>query len=71
VTQAHLRHLDQEELNRAVDGASTRLNGDQLAWVRTDPDVDTSPLVSGTAARWAYLVRVDAIDRDEGAPNLW
>jgi hypothetical protein len=49
-TQDLLRHLDQAELNVAVDGARRRNLGDAWAWHRRDTSVDISPLVAVTLA---------------------
>jgi hypothetical protein len=61
VRHQRLRHLGQRELDVAVQGAQTRQAGDVIAWSRTVLEVDTSPLVAVTTARWAYYIRVDAL----------
>lgn len=53
-----LRHLDQAELTAAVNGARTRPLGDAWAWHRRSAQVDISPLVTVTLARWALLTRL-------------
>ncbi|MGW3346785.1 terminase large subunit domain-containing protein [Nonomuraea rubra] len=53
-----LRHLDQAELTAAVNGARTRPLGDAWAWHRRSAQVDISPLVTITLARWALLARL-------------
>lgn len=49
-TQGMLRHLNQPELNVAVDGARKRNLGDAWAWHRRDASVDISPLCAVTLA---------------------
>lgn len=61
--QRQLRHTGQPELSSAVSNAKTRPLADAVAWGRKQSDVDISPLVSATLARWAYLLRVDVRDR--------
>jgi phage terminase large subunit-like protein len=53
-----LRHVGQVELTSAVANAKTRPLADAVAWGRKQSDVDISPLVSVTLARWAYVTRV-------------
>lgn len=57
-------HLDTDELNAAVKGASTRAAGDAWAWSRKSSSVDISPLVACTLALW----RVDETDLAE---SIW
>ncbi|MGL5908693.1 MAG: hypothetical protein ACRCZP_01745 [Phycicoccus sp.] len=71
VRESHLVHVGQAELTGSVGGATTRLSGDQIAWARGGADVDTSPLVSVTAARWAYLARLDELGAAEDGPVIW
>lgn len=72
VRREGLRHTGQAEKDAAVKGAQVTRRGDVLAWSRTDPDVDTSPVVAMTVGRWAWRTRADAIHvPDEGGPNLW
>lgn len=54
--QARLRQSDQEQLNKAVDGAAKRFTGGDdaaWAWSRRNASVDISPLVSATLAVYA------------------
>lgn len=53
-----LRHVGQTELSSAVANAKTRPLADAVAWGRKQSDVDISPLVSVTLARWAYVTRI-------------
>lgn len=65
---ATLRHLGQEELTTAVDGASTRPLGDAWAWHRRSSSVDISPLVACTLALWAASKEAANVP-DE--PRVW
>lgn len=64
VRQGTLRHIDQAQLNIAMAGARSRPLGDAWAWARKAADVDISPLVAATLARWAYQLRAEAIDKN-------
>lgn len=63
VRELKLRHLGQAELTSAVANAKTRPLADAVAWGRKQSDVDISPLVSATLARWAYVTRINSKDR--------
>jgi hypothetical protein len=63
VREKRLRHVGQPELTSAVANAKTRPLMDAVAWGRKQSDVDISPLVSATLARWAYVTRIDVKDR--------
>lgn len=52
-----LVHLDQVPLTAAVNGARTRPLGDAWAWHRRSAQVDITPLVAVTLARYALLTR--------------
>ncbi|WP_328465517.1 hypothetical protein OHA21_43795 [Actinoplanes sp. NBC_00393] len=58
--QQKFRHVGGVELTSAVLNANTRPLADAVAWGRKQSDVDISPLVSATLARWAYVTRVNA-----------
>jgi hypothetical protein len=60
VHERRLRHVGQLELTSAVTNAKTRPLLDAVAWGRKQSNVDISPLVSATLARWAYTVRINA-----------
>lgn len=51
-------HIDQLQLNAAVNGARTRPLGDAWAWHRRSAQTDIAPLVAITLARWALLTRL-------------
>lgn len=52
VEEGTVVHLDDPPLNAAVTGAKRRALGDLWAWDRKKSDVDISPLVAVTLARW-------------------
>lgn len=68
VRQQSLRQVPCQQLDEAVAGARTRTTGDTIAWTRKDSLAEISPLGSLTAARWAFVTRVDLVDREEPAP---
>lgn len=57
VREGSIRHIPAKHLDLAVAGARTRQTGDTIAWTSNGTDVDTSPLVAMTVARWAFLTR--------------
>ncbi|MBL7494462.1 terminase [Frankia sp. AgB1.9] len=57
-------HLDQGPLTAALNGARTRPLGDAWAWTRRAAQVDITPLVTVTLARWALLTRLPALVAD-------
>lgn len=61
--EKRLRHVSQAELTGAVANAKTRPLADAVAWGRKQSDVDISPLVSATLARWAFVTRINVKDR--------
>jgi phage terminase large subunit-like protein len=54
VAQGALAHLNQESLNLALAGATTRQLGDAWAWDKRNATVDISPLVAVTLATWGF-----------------
>ena len=64
VKNATLRHIDQVPLASAIDGVKTRPLGDAWAWGRRAGNVDISPLVAATLARWAFEARAHLITDD-------
>lgn len=60
VREQKLRHVGQTELTSAVANAKPRPLADAVAWGRKQSDVDISPLVSATLARWAFVTRINA-----------
>ena len=55
--RATIRHVPHPALSAAVAGAARRPLGDAWAWDRRGVQVDISPLVALTLARWAYTTR--------------
>lgn len=53
-----LAHIDQVPLTAAINGARTRPLGDAWAWHRRSAQIDISPLVTITLARYALLTRL-------------
>ncbi|MER6892014.1 terminase [Streptomyces halstedii] len=56
--RGQLAHIDQVPLTAAVNGARTRPLGDAWAWHRRSAQIDISPLVTATLARYALLARL-------------
>lgn len=54
------RHLD-----TAVAGAKTKTSGDTIAWTPTKSDVDITPLVAMSLARWSYTARAHLLEEAE------
>ena len=54
VQNKELRHLDEEVLNAAVAGATTRTLAGGFAWDLSKPRTDITPLVAVTLARWGH-----------------
>jgi hypothetical protein len=59
VADRRFRVRPHADLDSAVAGASRRLVGDAWAWARRSSDVDISPLVAVTLARWVALAIPD------------
>ncbi|MEV6791257.1 hypothetical protein AB0M87_04480 [Streptomyces sp. NPDC051320] len=51
------RYVPNRHLDVAVAGAKTRSTGDTIAWTVKGADIDISPLVAMTLARWSYETR--------------
>lgn len=58
VAEKRVVHLGDPVLNAAVHGARRRIVGDAWLWDRKKSDVDISPLVAVTLARWAHAATV-------------
>ena len=74
VTMRDIRHLGDQQpaLMRSVEGMKTRPLGDAWAWGRKHSEVDISPLVAATLARWAFESRVEAIKHSAPSPlAIW
>jgi hypothetical protein len=59
VTEQTLSHLDQAPLATALAGAQKRPLGDAWAWARRGVNVDISPLVASTLAKWGLGAEVE------------
>lgn len=65
-------HIDQVEMNVAVDGAKTRNIGDgRKAWARRTASANISPLVAVTNALWVYTAWADKVQPEEADPEAW
>lgn len=69
VIEQQLSHLDQAPLAVALAGAQKRPLGDAWAWARRGVNVDISPLVAVTLAKWGLGVEVEE-DADP-MDNIW
>lgn len=69
VTNSRLTHYGQPPLNVAVDAARKRPLGDAFAWHRKDPNIDISPLVAVTLARFGHLVQAAKAPKRTG--KVW
>jgi hypothetical protein len=67
VRQGALRHVPAGQLTAAVEGASTARRGDTIAWARKpgDEQVDITPVVAVTEARWLYHAWEDLVEEEE------
>jgi len=57
-----IRHIDQSALNLSIIGAHTRPLGEGQAWARRTSEVDISPVVAATLARWVFESRAHLIE---------
>jgi phage terminase large subunit-like protein len=57
VREENFRYIPARHLDSAVAGAKTRATGDTIAWTPKGAEVDTSPLVAMSVARWAFEMR--------------
>jgi hypothetical protein len=57
VREEGFRYVPSRPLDLAVAGAKTRQTGDTIAWTPKGAEVDTSPLVAMSLARWSYVTR--------------
>lgn len=66
-----MRVVPADQLTSAARVAQTKTTGDAMAWVRNDPAVDITTLVSATEAKWAHEARVNEIEDYDPADDLW
>ncbi len=71
VNQGILVHLGDEVLMSAVGGATARPVLDSWAWARRKSTVDISSLVAVTEARYAYMVRFEAVTDYDLMESAW
>ncbi|MET9123003.1 hypothetical protein [Streptomyces sp. NPDC004528] len=57
VREQQFRVVPNRHLDVAVAGAKTKSSGDTIAWTPVKSDVDITPLVAMSLARWSYDVR--------------
>ncbi|MFJ6730004.1 hypothetical protein ACIQPQ_34405 [Streptomyces sp. NPDC091281] len=57
VREQSFRYVPSEDLDTAVAGAKTKQSGDTIAWAPATSDVEISPLVAMSLARWVYVAR--------------
>jgi len=57
VREQAFRVVPNRHLDVAVAGAKTKASGDTIAWTPTKSDVDITPLVAMSVARWSYESR--------------
>jgi hypothetical protein len=67
VTERRIVHMDQPELNAAVEGAKQRQLGDGWAWGRRTSATNVSPLVAASLA----LFGVDSYQAPPAGPRSW
>lgn len=65
VREQAFRVVPNRHLDVAVAGAKTKTSGDTIAWTPTKSDVDISPLVAMSLARWAYTTRTHLLEDAE------
>lgn len=66
-----VRHIPHPGLDAALAGAAKRKLGEAWAWDRLGVDVDISPLVAVTLARWAYATRPREEESDVESWAVW
>ncbi|NUP74769.1 MAG: hypothetical protein HOQ07_09005 [Sinomonas sp.] len=57
VREQAFRVVPNRHLDVAVSGGKTKASGDTIAWTPTKSDVDITPLVAMSLARWSYITR--------------
>jgi hypothetical protein len=68
-TEQTMSHLDQAPLAAALAGAQKRPLGDAWAWARRGVNVDISPLVAVTLAKWGLGVEIE--EDSDPMDNIW
>ena len=65
VREQAFRVIPNRHLDVAVAGAKTKASGDTIAWTPTKSDVDITPLVALSVARWSYESRSHLLEDAE------
>lgn len=71
VNQSGLVHRGDEVLSSAVGGATARPVLDSWVWARRKSTVNISSLVAVTAARYAHIVRYEAVTNYDVLESAW
>jgi hypothetical protein len=67
-----VRHIGQQPLDTAAAGVTIRKVGDSVAWARKQADIDTSPIVAVSLARWVHLARAHLVrETYDPMTNIW
>jgi hypothetical protein len=67
VREQAFRVVPNRHLDVAVAGAKTKSSGDTIAWTPTKSDVDITPLVAMSLARWSYIARSHLLEEADYA----
>lgn len=65
VREQSFRVVPNRHLDVAVAGGKTKASGDTIAWTPTKSDVDITPLVAMSLARWSYTARSHLLEGAE------
>ena len=65
VREQAFRVIPNRHLDVAIAGAKTRTSGDTIAWTPAKSDVDITPLVAMSLARWSYIARAHLLEEAE------
>lgn len=68
VREESFRYVPSRHLDTAVAGARTKSSGDTVAWTPQKSDVDISPLVAMSVARWSYVTRSHLLESSDYDP---
>jgi hypothetical protein len=66
-----MRIVPADQLTAASRVGQVKVMGDAMAWVRNDPAVDITTLVSLTEAKWSHEARVNEIEDYDPGEDLW
>lgn len=65
VRQATLRVIPSPDFDTAVAGASTRLVGDGITWVRRGLGTEAAPVEAASVARWVHATKAHLLVEDD------